>query len=397
MCPAEANSGAGDEKEEKVDFQLELAQKRFLYRTTELEGVDRAALKVEILSEITKNEQSHLYKFICTELGWEQDATLLQSMLDSNAKHLAEVEEKIKDAEENLGESEVREALLAKANFLANIGDKEAAFAAFEATEGKTVAMGQKMDLMFSILRMQIFFNEWHGVKASIDKTKRLFEEGGDWERKNRLKVYESLYLMSTRNFKQAADLFLESIATFTTYELFTYNNSIFYTVLTSMISLDRVSLKKKVVDAPEILTVIDQIPNLADFLNSFYSCDYKKFFQSFADISEQIRGDMYLNPHFKYYVREIRVLAYAQFLESYKSVTIQSMADSFGVSIPFLDSELSNFIVAGRLNAKIDTVEGVVETNRPDAKNSLYQQAIKQGDMLLNNIQKLSKVIDME
>jgi len=74
-----------------------------------------------------------------------------------------------------------------------------------------------------------------------------LFEEGGDWERKNRLKVYEGLYCMSTRNFKKAAKLFLDSISTFTTYELFPYDTFIFYTVLTSIISLDRVSLKQKV------------------------------------------------------------------------------------------------------------------------------------------------------
>lgn len=74
-----------------------------------------------------------------------------------------------------------------------------------------------------------------------------LFEEGGDWERKNRLKVYEGLYCMSTRNFKRAASLFLDSISTFTTYELFPYDTFIFYTVLTSIISLDRVSLKQKV------------------------------------------------------------------------------------------------------------------------------------------------------
>lgn len=74
-----------------------------------------------------------------------------------------------------------------------------------------------------------------------------LFEEGGDWERKNRLKVYEGLYCMSTRNFKKAADLFLDSISTFTTYEIFPYDTFIFYTVLASIISLDRVSLKQKV------------------------------------------------------------------------------------------------------------------------------------------------------
>ena len=39
--------------------------------------------------------------------------------------------------------------------------------------------------------------------------------------------------------------------------------------------------------------------------------------------------------------------------------------------------------------------VAGVIETTRPDAKNAQYQSAIKHGDMLLNRLQKLSKVID--
>ena len=44
-----------------------------------------------------------------------------------------------------------------------------------------------------------------------------------------------------------------------------------------------------------------------------------------------------------------------AQFLESYKSVTLGSMAAAFGVSVDFMDRELVDFIVAGRLPAKID------------------------------------------
>ena len=53
------------------------------------------------------------------------------------------------------------------------------------------------------------------------------------------------------------------------------------------------------------------------------------------------------------------------QFLESYKSVTLESMASAFDVSAGYLDSELVDFICAGRLHAKIDKVAGVIETNR--------------------------------
>ena len=53
------------------------------------------------------------------------------------------------------------------------------------------------------------------------------------------------------------------------------------------------------------------------------------------------------------------------QFLESYKSVTLQSMADAFGISVDFMDEEVADFIVDGRLPAKIDKVAGVIETKR--------------------------------
>jgi len=104
----------------------------------------------------------------------------------------------------------------------------------------------------------------------------------------------------------------------------------------------------------------------------------------------------MYLAPHLRFYSREVRIVAYSQLLESYRSVQIRNMAHEFGVSTEFLDSELSRFIASGRLHCKIDKVGGIVETNRPDAKNAQYQSTIKQGDLLLNRIQKLSRVINL-
>ena len=96
------------------------------------------------------------------------------------------------------------------------------------------------------------------------------------------------------------------------------------------------------------------------------------------------------------FFVRETRVLAYSQFLESYRSVSLASMAHTFGVSSEFLDDELSGFIAAERLSCKIDKVSGVVSSTRPDSKNAQYQAVIKEGDQLLNRLQKLSRVFNL-
>lgn len=95
--------------------------------------------------------------------------------------------------------------------------------------------------------------------------------------------------------------------------------------------------------------------------------------------------------------MKEVCQVAFSQFLESYRSVTLDAMSSTFGVSPEFLDMELAKLIATGRLPAKIDRVAGIVETTRPDAKNALYQSAIRQGDFLLNKIQKLGKVVDIE
>lgn len=74
-----------------------------------------------------------------------------------------------------------------------------------------------------------------------------LIDEGGDWDRRNRLKVYRGVYCMSIRDFKQAATLFLDTVATFTSYELMDYQTFVTYTVICSMIALERPELREKV------------------------------------------------------------------------------------------------------------------------------------------------------
>ncbi|VEL20516.1 unnamed protein product [Protopolystoma xenopodis] len=92
------------------------------------------------------------------------------------------------------------------------------------------------------------------------------------------------------------------------------------------------------------------------------------------AGMEQYMLSDRYLSPHARYYVREMRLRAYQQHLDSYSSISLDSMATTFGVTKSYLDSELSRYISNGRLPAKVDKVAGVVETTRPDNVNFQYQ-----------------------
>merc|ERR1711934_880872 len=114
-----------------------------------------------------------------------------------------------------------------------------------------------RMDLVFLNIRVGLFFSDHSITTTNIAKAKKMIDEGGDWDRRNRLKVYEGLYCITVRDFKRAAELFLGAVATFTSYELMDYEEFIRYVVIVSMVALPRHQLWSDILNGSEILEVL--------------------------------------------------------------------------------------------------------------------------------------------
>jgi 26S proteasome regulatory subunit N7 len=257
----------------------------------------------------------------------------------------------------------------------------------------KTGVLGTKIDLVLAIIRMGLFYGDKLLVKKHVDRAKALVESGGDWDRRNRLKAYQGLYLLTARSYALAAPLLLDSLSTFTSYELCSYSSLVVYAVLAGSVSLKRVDFKSKVVDAPEIKAILgdgedkllalsgaisagpgadeemkdvssatpagaktavnlttlgsDQpeaevavdFSPLAQLVSSLYTGSYRDFFGALAAVEVSfLSQDRYLYEHRGWFVREMRLRAYQQLLQSYRVVGLESMANDFGVSVDFLD-----------------------------------------------------------
>ncbi|KAJ2936264.1 hypothetical protein H1R20_g832, partial [Candolleomyces eurysporus] len=332
---------------------------------------------------------------ISTSLSLPLDSKLLAELESANEQELKRLDERLADAEKTEGETEISDALKAKANYLTRIGDKDKALAAQKLALEKTPGLGSRIDIVLTIARIGFFFGDTNLVTEYMAKAEKLIDEGGDWDRRNRLKVYTALHLISTRQFKRAADLFLDALSTFTATEVISFTDFVAMAVISGALCLGRVELKKKVISSPEVNQVIPDLPLLGDLVKNLYECHYDKFFVALAELEQSVLvPSRVLGVHARYYVREMRILAYTQLLESYRSLTLDSLARAFGVSVEFIDSELSRFISTSRLHARIDRVNGIVETTRPSLKTMQYEVVVKQGDVLLNEVQRLSKVL---
>ncbi|KAI1334085.1 26S proteasome subunit RPN7-domain-containing protein [Xylariaceae sp. FL0016] len=392
-----------------------------------------------------------------SSLPW--DEAVYNKLKAENDKELEEIQKEEDEAVEKAGDTEIMSARGKRAEYYAKIGDKDQAIAAYEDVFEKTGILGTKIDLVLAMIRMGLFYGERAQVKKHVARAKTLVDSGGDWDRRNRLKAYEGLHLLTTRSYNLAASLLLDSLSTFTSYELCTYSNLVIYAVLAGSVSLKRVDFKSKVVDAPEIKAILgadgdDKLsaltgaisagpgaedtdmqdtkettaPNapvkattavnlttlgtgadqpeaemavdfssLSQLVNSLYSGNYKQFFGALAQVEEQfLTQDRYLFEHRHWFVREMRLRAYQQLLQSYRVVGLESMANDFGVTVDFLDRDLAKFIAGGRIPCTIDRVsgKGVIETNRPDDKNKQYQDVVKQGDQLITKLQKYGQAV---
>lgn len=366
-------------------------------------GSQDGKLQNEVLTRIrTELQNPTLYEFLESRIGltsgiWSVEDLATQK--ENNQKTVIDLEKQLEEAKESAGDMEVMDARVELARYAAkSLTEKEALEAYTQLLELPKVSSGKKIDAVMESSRIASFYGDTKKASELIDRAQKMATEGdgGDWDRRNRLKVYRGLQRLLERDIKGAASLLIDCIATFSCNEICSYEEFIVYSIMSNLLHLPRPQIKAKILDGPEILSVANGIPVVIELVQSLYDCDYKTFLNAMVKVEPILHGDRYFQPHLSFWMRELHILAYKQFLDSYQSVTLQAMADSFGVGIDFVDHHASRFIAAGRLSAKIDKYGGVILTNRPDLKNAQYRETIQKGDLLLNRIQKLARVVDL-
>jgi 26S proteasome regulatory subunit N7 len=384
---------------------MELSQK--IHRLTHGGGGGGEQVLKEIATEV-KNPS--LYRHVISILTQNNSLSGITVLTDDELKQIEQdnatalqlLEDKVKEAQESAGDMEVLDARFSVARLAAQCLPSAEALESYDKILAlPKLSSGKQIDALMEQSRVASFYLDSARNDQCLEKAHKLAEDGGDWDRRNRLKVYNALSLLQKRDNSQAASLFLDGIATFSCNELCSYAEFLMYAMLTNILQASRPTLKEKIVQGPEILSMVQDLPSPAiwKLVHAFYHCNYQDYLHALVDLQPALVADRYLQPHVGYWMRELHVLGFKQFLDSYQSVTVQSMAASFGISPEYLDVQLSRYIAAGRIAAKIDKYQGVVETSnvkRPDAKDAQYREMIQKGDLLLNRIQKLARVVDL-
>jgi 26S proteasome regulatory subunit N7 len=254
----------------------------------------------------------------------------------------------------------------------------------------KNSSIGIKFDAFLCKIRILSLLGRKEELEAVVAQTLELLELGVDWARKNKFKVYLGLELLKKKQYAEASSKFMESLSTFEGEELLTYKDLVLYTIFTGMLVMDRKEMEARMVNSSEILEVIGEIPGASELLNAFFECDYSLFMRNLVEFAEALAFDPYLKSHGDYFVYFMKVRAYSQLFTSYTSISLNQMADVFGVSSAYMERDISGMIVRGDLECAINRENMLVYNCVEGGKDSMDVASL--ADTLSSMIQKIIK-----
>eukprot|EP01083_Nonionella_stella_P255214 876259_1 len=255
----------------------------------------------ELMTIYDTNNMIEFYRDLCNRNELKIDDSLINKWSTNKTKLLSENTSKKELAEKNEGDVEIHEVELEKAKILSFTDTCTNSINCYLEIKGLTT--GKEIDKYLTILRICLAWNDDHLYRKHMEQTKKLIDKGGDWDRRNRFTVYTSAHNFRIRKFKDAAQGLLDSIATFSANEIFNYESLVKYTIVSSVLSLDRSVIKEKLIDSPDIIKIIDKIKIFKSFLYAFYECRYNEFFRALIEIMRDfVRFDVYLNVHSNFF-----------------------------------------------------------------------------------------------
>ena len=205
---------------------------------------------------------------------------------DAKSDELAKLDERIKQAQDDGDDVQLRDAYVAKAELYVTAQQYTDAIEQYNLALAKTAGAQKKLEYQLAVLHIYFTLADFARFGDQLELCKRLNEEGGDWEKKNKLLVYEGLWLIKKRQLESAAVILLSCVNTFNAPEILPFEQLVFYGVALGMVTLQRKELKGKVIDNSDIVGVLREDAVLYDYLFSLYERRYSDFFGNLSELS---------------------------------------------------------------------------------------------------------------
>uniref|UniRef100_UPI003AAA5AFA COP9 signalosome complex subunit 1 isoform X5 n=1 Tax=Centroberyx gerrardi TaxID=166262 RepID=UPI003AAA5AFA len=221
------------------------------------------------------------------------------------------------------------------------------------------------INMCLNVIKVSVYLQNWSHVLSYVSKaesTPEIAEQRGERDCQSqavltKLKCAAGLAELASRKYKQAAKCFLLASFDHCDFpELLSPSNVAVYGGMCALATFDRQELQRNVISSSSFKLFLELEPQVRDIIFKFYESKYASCLKMLDEIKDNLLLDMYLAPHVRTLYTQIRNRALIQYFSPYVSADMTKMAQAFNTTVAALEDELTQLILEGLINARIDS-----------------------------------------
>ncbi|XP_067088521.1 COP9 signalosome complex subunit 1 isoform X1 [Osmerus mordax] len=245
------------------------------------------------------------------------------------------------------------------------------------------------VNMCLNVIKVSVYLQNWSHVLSYVSKaesTPEIAEQRGERDSPNqavltKLKCAAGLAELASKKYKPAAKCFLLASFDHCDFpELLSPGNVAVYGGMCALATFDRQELQKNVISSSSFKLFLELEPQVRNVIFKFYESKYASCLKLLDDMKDNLLLDMYLAPHVRTLYTQIRNRALIQYFSPYASADMTEMAQAFNTSVAALEDELSQLILEGLINARIDSHSKILYARDVDQRSSTFDRSLHMG-----------------
>ncbi|XP_069887785.1 COP9 signalosome complex subunit 1 isoform X2 [Dipodomys merriami] len=244
------------------------------------------------------------------------------------------------------------------------------------------------INMCLNVIKVSVYLQNWSHVLSYVSKAESTPEIAERGERDSqtqailtKLKCAAGLAELAARKYKQAAKCFLLASFDHCDFpELLSPSNVAVYGGLCALATFDRQELQRNVISSSSFKLFLELEPQVRDIIFKFYESKYASCLKMLDEMKDNLLLDMYLAPHVRTLYTQIRNRALIQYFSPYVSADMHRMAAAFNTTVAALEDELTQLILEGLINARIDSHSKILYARDVDQRSTTFEKSLLMG-----------------
>ncbi|KAH6681976.1 COP9 signalosome-like protein complex subunit 1 [Halenospora varia] len=348
-------------------------------------GVDalKLAVKEAKLGKDTKKyleAQAHLETVGPDEREAIRDIPWLESTDKRNHAETQRLESELKGYKNNLIKESIRMGNEDLGKHYQAIGELPKAFEAYSRMRQDVVVGKHIVDVSRHLIEVAAEQRNWIAVLSNVQKIRGVALTADEEKAlQPYLAACEGLAHFDSGEYASAAHSFLQTEAGMGTTcgTIISSNDVAVYGGLCALATMDRNELQKRVLENSNFRAYLELEPQIRRAIAAFVNSRYT----SCLEILEGYRTDYLLDIHLQRHIDDIyqfvRSKCIVQYFIPFSFVTLDSLNKAFAPAGKTIDKELAAMIHQGLLEARINTVDRLLEAVPSDSRANLQNEAL--------------------